>query len=132
MIALFKETLRLEHCCVFLLLDDFDVLHDWQQEALFAIAAQRMFDLICFKFGVMSEGVKIRTAGQGRTFRPGDDYDHVFLDMIERGLLRKDYPDAVTLIAAKRIKESGWPGFSEKIPALTMNVEADEAAIKAC
>jgi len=132
MIVLFKETLGLDHCCIFLLLDDFDVLHNWQQEALFAIAAQRRFDLVCFKLGVMSEGIKVRTAGEGRTFRPGDDYDHVFLDMIERGLLRKDYPDAVTLIAAKRIKESAWLGFSEKIPQLSMNVETDEGVIKAC
>jgi len=132
LIALFKETLGLEQCCILMLLDDFDVLHDWQQEILFAIAAQRMFDLVCFKFGVMSEGVKTGTAGQGRTFRPGDDFDHISLDMIERGLLRKDYPDAVMLISAKRIKEAGWPSFSERIPALTMSVERDKSAISAC
>jgi hypothetical protein len=132
-ITLFQESLGLQHCCLFLLLDDFDVLHDWQQEILFATAAQRMFDLVCFKFGVMSEGVKTGTAGSGRTFRPGDDYDHISLDMVERGLLRKDYPAAVTMIAAKRIKESGWPHFGERIPPFAMDVEeADENAIQTC
>lgn len=133
LVKIFQESLRLGNCCLFLLLDDFDVLHDWQQEIVFATSAQRMFDLVCYKYGVMSEGVKTGTAGPGRTFRPGDDYDHVLLDMVERGLLRKDYPAAVTMIAAKRLKEFGWPHFGEKFPPLAEDIgDAEENAIQAC
>lgn len=114
LLEIFQEELNIKECCFFLLLDDFDVLHDWQQQILFSVAAQRRFDLICFKFGVMSEGIKTILSGDRRTFRPGDDYDPISLDMIERGMLRNDYPDAVSLITAKRLRESGWPIFYQK------------------
>ena len=108
LLELFHECPGISNCCFFLLIDDFDVLHDWQQEILFALAAERKFNLVCFKFGTMSEGKKTSFSGLGRTFRPGDDYDPVTLDMTERGKLRHDYHDAINLIVAKRLKESGW------------------------
>ncbi len=114
LLELFQEELNIKGCCFFLLLDDFDVLHDWQQEIIFSVAAQRKFDLVCFKFGVMSEGIKTGFSGSHRTFRPGDDYDPISLDMVERGMLRNDYPDAVAFITAKRLQASGWASFYGK------------------
>lgn len=124
LLELFQEELNIKECCFFLLLDDFDVLHDWQQEIIFSVAAQRHFDLVCFKFGVMSEGIKTGLSGSHRTFRPGDDYDPISLDMVERGMLRNDYPDAVAFITAKRLQASGWASFfGKELPDPGMELE---------
>lgn len=132
LLELFQEYFGLKGSCFFLLLDDFDVLHDWQQQILLGVAAQRKFDLVCFKFGIMSEGLKTRLAGSQRTFRPGDDFDPITLDMVERGMLRNDYPVAVKLIAAKRLKESGWDRvFGQTLPELNEKVGAVKDVINA-
>jgi predicted phosphodiesterase len=119
---LFRECAGLRTVSFFLLVDDFDVLHDWQQQILFSAAAQRRFDLVCFKFASMSEGKKTDISSDGHTFRPGDDYDPIVLDWIEKGLLNTDYPDAVALIAAKRLKEAGWDTLLGKnLPEVEQN-----------
>jgi hypothetical protein len=79
----------------------------------------------------MSEGKKIDLSGPGRTFRPGDDYDPIDLDWVERGLLHTDYPDALTLIAAKRLKEAGWESLLTKsLPDVPENGTRIEEVIR--
>jgi hypothetical protein len=93
----------------FLMLDDFDVLDGYQQGRVFRTAANREFDTVCFKFGVMILGQKTVLSGPERTFRPGDDYDAIDLDWTQGGL-HDDYETAVLDIAAARLAEAaGWP-----------------------
>jgi Cdc6-like AAA superfamily ATPase len=103
----------------FLLLDDFDVLTARQQELIFSVAAVRNLELCCFKFGIMSLGQKTSLAGQDRTYRSGDDFDHITLSWIDGGLSQtsSNYRKTVELIAAKRIEASNW---SNKINYKTM------------
>lgn len=122
LLRLFQECLEIRSTCFFLLIDDFDVLHDWQQQILFSVAAQRDFALVCFKFGIMSEGKKTGLSGPQRTFRPGDDYDPIELDWVEGGLLHSDYPETINLIAAKRLKEARWDSLLGKnLPDIPKN-----------
>jgi len=91
----------------FLLLDDFDVLEGSQQETVFAVAGDREFGLVCFKYGVMTKGKKTSHAGRNRTYRPGDDFDVVHLDWVEGGLLDQ-YAEAAQQIGARRLEVAKW------------------------
>lgn len=97
---------------IFLLIDDFDRLTASQQSAFFAAASARQHDVVCFKFGSMSEGIKSNTTSDGRRYSEGDDYDYVFLDWVDGGVNNEKQPqyrEALREISRKRIDRSGWP-----------------------
>ncbi|MDK9726306.1 MAG: hypothetical protein OEL88_15675 [Sterolibacteriaceae bacterium MAG5] len=97
----------------FLLIDDFDQLNAEQQSLFFSAASARRHDVICYKFGIMSEGQKAFLAGDGRTYREGDDYNFVRLDWVDGGLETEDkagnYVKAVEAIFERRMRISSWP-----------------------
>lgn len=97
----------------FLLIDDFDQLSSDQQSILFSAAAARRHDIVCYKFGVMSGGQKTFLAGDGRTFREGDDYNFVALDWGDGGLNTDDsnssYVKTVDEICERRMRRAKWP-----------------------
>ena len=100
----------------FLLLDDYDVLDDYQQELVFSVAAKRDFHLVCMKYGVMREGRKTMRAGKNRTYRPGDDYDPVDLDWVDWGL-QDAYRSTVLEIAERRLQIAHWAcSFDDVFP----------------
>ncbi len=98
----------------FLLLDDFDTLTAEQQGFIFKVARERSHELVCFKYGLMTLGQKNFLAGDGITYREGDDYDHIPLQWHDRGLssekgAKGNYKSTVVKIANKRIEASNWP-----------------------
>lgn len=98
----------------FLLLDDFDTLTAEQQGFIFKVARERTHELVCFKYGLMTLGQKHFLAGEGITYREGDDYDHIPLQWHDKGLssekgAKGNYRKTVTKIANKRIESSNWP-----------------------
>lgn len=105
-ISRLKEDLALT-APVFILLDDFDQFTHDQQEILFNAAAARRHDILCFKFGVMSEGQKAFTSGSGRTYREGDDYNFVRLDWSDDSL--NQYTRTLDEIVSRRLIRSEWP-----------------------
>lgn len=97
---------------IFLLIDDFDRLTASQQSAFFSAASARQHDVVCFKFGSMSEGIKSNTTSDGRRYSEGDDYDYVFLDWVDGGVNNEKQPhyrEALKEISRKRIDRVGWP-----------------------
>lgn len=92
---------------VFLLLDDFDQLDKQQQEILFNAAASRRHNIVCYKFGVMSEGQKSFMSAAGRTYREGDDYNFVRLDWVDESLAQ--YMKTIDEIVERRLKLVDWP-----------------------
>lgn len=92
---------------VFLLLDDFDQLAKEQQEILFNAAASRRHSIVCYKFGIMSEGQKAFMSAAGRTYREGDDYNFVRLDWVDESLTQ--YIKIIDEIVERRLKLVGWP-----------------------
>lgn len=107
LINLFRISIRAS-VPFFMMLDDFDVLEPFQQEALFSVAAARQTSIVCFKFGIMVLGNKTITSGPGRTFRSGDDYDWINLDWTEGGL-HTNYSKSIREIAEARLREAGLP-----------------------
>ncbi len=97
----------------FLLIDDFDQLNAEQQSLIFNSAAARQHDIICYKFGIMSEGQKTFLASDGRTYREGDDYNFVRLDWVDGGLSTDNqsspYVKTVEEISARRMALVDWP-----------------------
>ncbi len=97
----------------FLLIDDFDQLNAEQQSEFFAAASARRHDVVCYKFGIMSEGQKSFVAGDQRTYREGDDYNFVRLDWVDGGLETESrtssYVKAVEEIFNKRMVLAQWP-----------------------
>lgn len=97
----------------FLLIDDFDQLNAEQQSVFFNAAAARRHDVVCFKFGIMSEGQKSSTTTFGRTYREGDDYNYVRLDWIDGGVdadnLTSSYVKTVEAICTRRMQLAEWP-----------------------
>lgn len=97
----------------FLLIDDFDQLNAEQQTLFFSAASARRHDVVCYKFGIMSEGQKASLAGDGRTYREGDDYNFVRLDWVDGGLetgnQTSNYVKAVDAIFKRRMLLSSWP-----------------------
>lgn len=105
-----KKELRLSEP-IFLLIDDFDRLTASQQSAFFSAASARQHDVVCFKFGSMSEGIKTNTTSDGRRYSEGDDYDYIYLDWVDGGVNNEkqpQYKDALKEISRKRIDNSGW------------------------
>lgn len=97
---------------IFLLIDDFDRLTAAQQSAFFSAASARQRDVVCFKFGSMSEGIKTNTTSDGRRYSEGDDYDYVYLDWVDGGVnndKQPQYKDALKEISRKRIDNANWP-----------------------
>lgn len=101
-----KEALKLT-APFFLLLDDFDQFTGEQQEILFNAAAVRRHDVVCYKFGVMSEGQKAFRSSGDRTYREGDDYNFVRLDWGDESL--SQYTRTIDEIVARRLQRSEWP-----------------------
>ncbi len=97
----------------YLLLDDFDVLSAQQQTAVFRVAADRNLTVCCFKYGIMTLGQKTIMAGVDKTYRTGDDYEHIMLTWLDRGLSKNrgpgNYRKTVLEIAKKRLEASNWP-----------------------
>jgi predicted MPP superfamily phosphohydrolase/Cdc6-like AAA superfamily ATPase len=98
----------------YLLLDDFDSLSAEQQTNLFKVARERNHSLVCYKFGVMTLGLKTSMAGDRITYKEGDDYDRIHLQWHDKGLssdkgIRGNYNKTVEKIAQKRIDASNWP-----------------------
>lgn len=98
---------------IFLLLDDFDQLSGEQQQILFNAAAARRHDVVCFKFGIMSEGQKAVMSSRDRTYREGDDYNFVRLDWVDGGLRTDDSPSSyvktIDEIVLRRMARAKWP-----------------------
>lgn len=98
----------------FLLIDDFDQLNAEQQSVFFNAAAARRHDVVCFKFGIMSEGQKSSTTAVGRTYREGDDYNYVRLDWVDGGVdadsVTSSYVKTVEDICERRMRLAEWPG----------------------
>lgn len=97
----------------FLLLDDFDTLNSEQQGSIFKVAREREHSLVCFKYGIMTLGQKNTMAGEGITYREGDDYDHIPLQWHDKGLSGSsgtagNYKETVIKIANKRLETFGW------------------------
>jgi 3',5'-cyclic AMP phosphodiesterase CpdA len=113
----YREALQLKEP-FFLLIDDFDQLNVEQQSIFFSAASARRHDTVCYKFGIMSEGQKAYLAGDGRTYREGDDYNFVRLDWVDGGLEAGDsasnYVKVVNAIFERRMTLSEWP------PSLTL------------
>ena len=110
--ALFSILARLKDALmltapIFVLLDDFDQFTREQQETLFNAAAARRHDVLCFKFGVMSEGQKAFTSSGERTYREGDDYNFVRLDWSDDAL--NQYTRTLDEIVSRRLQRSEWP-----------------------
>lgn len=101
-----KEALKLT-APIFLLLDDFDQFTREQQEILFNAAAARRHDVVCYKFGIMSEGQKAFMSSGDRTYREGDDYNFVRLDWGDDSL--NQYTRTVDEIVARRLQRWEWP-----------------------
>lgn len=101
-----KEALKLT-APIFLLLDDFDQLAKGQQEILFNAAAARRHDVVCYKFGIMSEGQKAFMSTGDRSYREGDDYNFVRLDWIDES--QNQYTRTLDEIVTRRLQRSGWP-----------------------
>lgn len=96
----------------FFLVDDFDRLDATQQSIFFSVAAARRHDLVCFKFGSMSEGIKTNSTTDGRRYSEGDDYDHVPLDWVDGGIdpdNNRAYKDSLDEITKRRLSRAGWP-----------------------
>ena len=96
----------------FILVDDFDKLSSGQQSVFFSVAAARRHDLVCFKFGSMSEGVKTNTTVDGRRYSEGDDYDHIPLDWVDGGIDPKKnnvYKSSLEEITRRRLSRANWP-----------------------
>lgn len=102
----FKEALKLT-APIFLLLDDFDQFTREQQEILFNAAAARRHDVVCYKFGIMSEGQKAFMSSGDRTYREGDDYNFVRLDWSDDSL--NQYTRTIDEIVKRRLQRWGWP-----------------------
>ncbi|GGX10743.1 metallophosphoesterase family protein [Undibacterium macrobrachii] len=106
-----KESLGLQ-TPFFILIDDFDLLNADQQTSIFKTAAIRDHSLACFKFGIMSEGQKSFLAGEGRTYREGDDYHLIPLNWLDRGLNQDsaggNYTSMVDEISKRRMERAGW------------------------
>lgn len=96
-------------CPFFLMLDDFDVLRPSQQMCVFRTASARNLGTLCFKYGIMSLGKKTNSAGTGRTYREGDDYDLISLDWTDQKGLLGNYKKATEIIVSKRLKATHWP-----------------------
>lgn len=97
---------------IFLLVDDFDRLTATQQSAFFSAASARQHDVVCFKFGSMSEGIKTNTTSDGRRYSEGDDYDYVYLDWVDGGVNNEknpQYRETLKEISRKRLDNAGWP-----------------------
>lgn len=92
---------------IFLLLDDFDQVTKEQQETLFNAAASRRRDVVCYKFGIMSEGQKATMSSGEKTYREGDDYNYVRLDWSDEAL--NQYIRTVDSIVEKRLRHWEWP-----------------------
>lgn len=99
-------------CPFYLLLDDFDCLADYQQQAIFTVAAERNHSLVCFKYGIMSYGLKTNLSGVDRLYKSGDDYNYIELNWLDKGLISgragSNYKNSVIEIAERRIKASNW------------------------
>jgi len=112
LLKIVKDNLSLK-APFFLLIDDFDLLNGDQQATLFKTAAIRNHSLVCFKFGIMSEGRKSAVAGDGRTYRSGDDYSLIPLNWIDKGLEQDtgdgNYASMVEEISRRRMQRAGWP-----------------------
>jgi predicted phosphodiesterase len=97
----------------FILIDDFDQLNAEQQSIFFNAASARRHDVVCFKFGIMSEGQKAFVSAPGRTFREGDDYNYVRLDWVDGGVdaenTSSSYVKTVEAISERRMKLVSWP-----------------------
>lgn len=95
----------------FILVDDFDKLASVQQSVFFSVAAARRHDLVCFKFGSMSEGIKTNATVDGRRYSEGDDYDHIPLDWVDGGIGSKDnvYKSSLEEITRRRLIRANWP-----------------------
>lgn len=98
----------------FLLLDDFDSLSMEQQSCILNVARERNHDLVCYKLGLMTLGLKTSLAGNGIIYREGDDYDRIHLQWHDKGLssnsgMSGNYKKTVEEIAQRRIEASNWP-----------------------
>lgn len=96
----------------FLLIDDFDKLDSLQQSIFFSAAAARRHDVVCFKFGALSEGIKSKATIDGRRYSEGDDYDHIPLDWVDGGIdpdKNREYKESLEEITKRRLKRASWP-----------------------
>ena len=96
----------------FLLIDDFDRLDASQQSLFFSVATARRHDVLCFKFGAMSEGIKTNSTTDGRRYSEGDDYDHIPLDWVDGGIdpeKNRAYKESLEEITSRRLARAGWP-----------------------
>lgn len=96
----------------FLLIDDFDKLNGAQQSIFFTVASARKRDLVCFKFGCLSEGIQANVTTDGRRYSEGDDYDHIPLDWVDGGIepaKNLDYKGSLDDITKRRLQRAKWP-----------------------
>lgn len=96
----------------FLLIDDFDKLDASQQSIFFSAAAARRHDVVCYKFGALSEGIKSKTTVDGRRYSEGDDYDHIPLDWVDGGIdpdKNKEYKESLEELTKRRLARAHWP-----------------------
>jgi predicted MPP superfamily phosphohydrolase len=100
----------------FMLLDDVDHLGKDEQTALFGLASARNHSLVCYKFGMISDGQKSFHSAPGKPYKVDDDYDPIRLNWVDHGIRGKEkeahgtsYADVVKEIFRLRVEMANWP-----------------------
>jgi hypothetical protein len=100
----------------FMLLDDIDKLGRDEQMALFGVASARNHSLVCYKFGIISDGQKSFHSAPGIAYKVDDDYDLIRLNWVDHGSRGSEkavrgtsYAEVVQEIFRLRIEMAKWP-----------------------